>query len=141
MPKHAYMSAVVYVRPYGSSRTIVKAHTWCAFDGWLGDRVFLEVPMTNQTPDDIFQARIEVRDGSVDTASRVHQRTLRQFGILANYAAVLHGEYYPTWIGDFYVTPSIVMRGAARISRFLIEEAPGLDCGTWEEDSVPVSDG
>lgn len=138
---HAYLSCLVSVFPGGVTETLVKTRTLCAEQGWLGEpRIEKITGNPKFSVLNIPDVRRYLRDEARPVAEEVPTEVLVEFGKLSMLVALAHGEGFPTWVGDLYIQPSSHKLGSARIHRFLITEAPGLDCGTWEEDCVPVRD-
>lgn len=140
---HAYLSGLVTVHENGLIESQVKARTFCASKGWVGQPKWDTSHQGNPRISllSIGAMRSFLRENAVAVSTEVSTEVLATFRNLCIVIAGLHGEMYPTWIGDYYVTPEVASRGDSRVSRFLITEAPGLDCGTWEGDSAPVTGG
>lgn len=154
MPTHAYLSARVSIRFEGKQALWlqVKAHTFEP-NRFLGDRIIKNYDGTQgESPfptrggtlcsvnlHQIVKARASLRELACNLAEDVPEEAFTLFGTIASGLAYVHGEGYPTWIGDHYIKPLEGKgRGKDRVNVYLITEAPDLDCGYWEEDSGPL---
>lgn len=141
-PTHAYLSGLITFYSKYEPQVLVKVHTWSASSGWLGDRriykpVDVHFPRTYGNLEFIKDV---IRDSSTTLASDVDEGTLIAFGSLCLVISSVHREFFPTWVGDHHIMGLKRSRGCTWTSRFLITEAPGLDCGHWEEDPLPVTE-
>lgn len=143
-PTHAYLSCLVtYSKGVYEPSVLVKAHTWRASRGWCNDRhiVILEdLDMRGYDLRLLAVYRKLLRESAVATTDDVLERSFFQFGVLSAFACTLHGEHFATWVGDLHLSPIKKKRGDTWASRFLVCEAPGLDCGNWEGDLAPIWD-
>lgn len=141
-PTHAYLSGLVTFYARNEFEVLVKAHTWSASSGWLGDR---RIGRFTDVHFPVSRGNLEfikgvIRDASMALASDVDEGTLIAFGSLCLTLSTVHGEFFPTWIGDHHIMGLKRPRGCTWTSRFLITEAPGLDCGHWEGDPLPETE-
>lgn len=143
-PTHAYLSSLVtYSKGVYEPSVLVKAHTWHAKKGWLDDRtikVFNDPGMRGYDLRLLAIYRNLLREDSVTLTVNVPERSFFHFGVLSAFSCTLHGEHYATWVGDLHINPIKKKRGDSWTRRFVVCEAPGLDCGSWEGDQVPTWD-
>jgi hypothetical protein len=115
-PTHAYLSSLVtYSKGVYEPSVLVKAHTWHAKKGWLDDRtikVFNDPGMRGYDLRLLAIYRNLLREDSVTLTVNVPERSF------------FHKK----------------KRGDSWTRRFVVCEAPGLDCGSWEGDQVPTWD-
>lgn len=118
---------------------IVKARSFDFEKGWYGSpKFFSDFGMIRRSPLQLIghgEVVIKHRQPSADIMPR---RVLASFGILALYAASLHGNNSPCVIGNLKVQPYDMSCGSTPMIGFLVTEASGGDCGTWEEDQEPA---
>lgn len=148
---HSYLSAIVPSRDvdsftYRQVAVRVKARTFSADTcGWVGQPIFRTViPSGTLTGPQIINIRRFLQEESVEMAEDVDEGTYELFAALCVLITDAHGEKFPTWVGDLYIQPVFTRRGSSRkrsLSHYLVTEAPGLDCGQWEEDPLPSRGG
>lgn len=142
---HAYLSALV-LPDWDATRPLlrVKAHTFsAALGGWTGERIITSHHNVGESlsVNRIRSYRNWIRENSRATAGEYSQRDLFEVGLYMLAVTHFHGENFPTWVGDFYIQPVFAQRGRTRtrsLDHYLVTEAPGLDCGHWEEDELPL---
>jgi len=143
---HAYFSALV---PHNGSTpdydqvipVIVKAETFSAeVNGFINDAKFVEFNFDNISLFEMLGRRVQFFEKGTARAEDVEWTTMRDWGNRAVAACFLHGECFPTWVGDLYLKPIFSLRGKSgsrRLSHYLVTESPDLDSGTWEGDQLP----
>lgn len=147
---HAYISALVpAIRDVSTSNgdlkgVITKARTFSARAGsWIDLPRFFPFVNCDEgiSAGQISRARVKLRDGACAHAGMCKVEDMRLFAELAYIICRCHGEGFPTWSGDLYISPWKGACGDSRkrgFSHYLVTEAPGLDCGIWEGDPLPA---
>lgn len=145
---HAYLSALVpfadIAREFviNPKRICAKARTFSAREGsWVGNPVFLRFEAEDLSGFHIMRSRQRLREEARGSAETYRPEELRTFGNLSYMLARIHGESFPTWIGDLHIEPhwfECGLTGIRSFTHYLVTEAPGLDCGLWEGDQLPV---
>lgn len=144
---HAYLSALVpfYASGFdslGNLSVTVKAQTFSAeANGFIGKPYVEEMSFLQRSVDKMIRQRVQFFEKGTERAEDVEWVTAFDWAMRAAYCCLLHGDSYPTWIGDMYLQPVFVQSGKSgkrRLSHYLVTEAPDLDSGLWEGDQLPL---
>lgn len=123
------------------SRVVVKVHRFgYAYGGFDGNYKLYRVSPGVLSSYQLTFAREALQTLSASVPEEVSEWYIQSFANLAWYACCAHGENFPTWAGELYLEPFDWKRGGARtkLRSYLVTEAPGLDCGHWEGDQLPL---